>query len=60
MACAAKQSFVDGRQQAMWAGVAAMGALFVHVHVLARGPRTSARVTSPVDESEATAGAVSA
>ncbi|MFE7016797.1 hypothetical protein ACFVAQ_41050 [Streptomyces sp. NPDC057651] len=58
MACAAQQSFVDGRQQAMWAGVAVMGTLLAHV--LARGPRTSARVTSPVDESEATAGAVSA
>lgn len=55
---AAQQSFVDGWQQAMWAGVAVMGALFVYV--LTRGPRTSARATSPVDESEATAGAVSA
>ncbi|MFF2255156.1 hypothetical protein [Streptomyces sp. NPDC058142] len=58
MVRAAQQSFVDGRQQAMWAGVAVMGTLLAHV--LARGPRTSARVTSPVDESEATAGAVSA
>lgn len=58
MVRAAQQSFVDGWQQAMWAGVAVMGALFVYV--LTRGPRTSARATSPVDESEATAGAVSA
>ncbi|GAA5021086.1 MFS transporter [Streptomyces siamensis] len=48
---AAQQSFVDGWQQAMWAGAAVMGALFLHV--LARGPRRSARTpgahTEPVD-----------
>ncbi|MEU8946902.1 MFS transporter [Streptomyces sp. NPDC048489] len=33
---AAQQSFVDGWQQAMWAGVAVMGALFLHVAL--RGP----------------------
>jgi EmrB/QacA subfamily drug resistance transporter len=33
---AAQQSFVDGWQQAMWVGVAVMGALFLFV--LARGP----------------------
>ena len=34
---AAQESFVDGWQQAMWAGVAVMTALFVSV--LTRGPR---------------------
>ncbi|MEU1252594.1 MFS transporter [Streptomyces chartreusis] len=37
---AAQQSFVDGWQQAMWAGVAVMGALFVHVAF--RGPKHTA------------------
>ncbi|CAL9471904.1 Antiseptic resistance protein [Streptomyces sp. enrichment culture] len=36
---AAQQSFVDGWQQAMWAGVAVMGALFVYVTF--RGPGTT-------------------
>lgn len=36
---AAKGSFVDGRQQAMWVGVAVMAVLFVYV--LARGPERS-------------------
>ncbi|CAL9333144.1 hypothetical protein SUDANB126_00121 [Streptomyces sp. enrichment culture] len=36
---AARQSFVDGRQQAMWTGVAVMGALFVHVAL--RGPKSA-------------------
>ncbi|MEW1891138.1 MFS transporter [Streptomyces sp. IBSBF 3010] len=41
---AAQQSFVDGWQQAMWAGVAVMAALLVHVAL--RGPKnTSARQT---------------
>ncbi|MEV1118218.1 MFS transporter [Actinosynnema sp. NPDC049800] len=34
---AAQQSFVDGWQQAMWAGVAVMGALFAYIVV--RGPK---------------------
>jgi EmrB/QacA subfamily drug resistance transporter len=34
---AARQSFVDGWQHAMWAGVAVMAALFVYI--LARGPQ---------------------
>ncbi|QKZ24056.1 MFS transporter [Streptomyces chartreusis] len=37
---AAQQSFVDGWQQAMWAGVAVMGALFVYVAF--RGPKNTA------------------
>ncbi|MFG3321081.1 MFS transporter [Streptomyces sp. NPDC048171] len=37
VADAARESFVDGWQQAMWAGVAVMAVLFVYV--LARGPR---------------------
>ncbi|WP_240121243.1 MULTISPECIES: hypothetical protein [unclassified Streptomyces] len=37
MVHAARQSFVDGWQQAMWAGVAVMAALFLFV--LARGPK---------------------
>ncbi|WP_329126751.1 MFS transporter [Streptomyces sp. NBC_01465] len=36
---AAQQSFVDGWQQAMWAGVAVMGALFVYIAL--RGPKDS-------------------
>jgi hypothetical protein len=34
---AAQESFVDGWQQAMWAGAVVMAALFVYV--LVRGPR---------------------
>lgn len=45
---AAKESFVDGWQHAMWAGVAVMAALFLYV--LARGPRHSTRTTE--DEPE--------
>jgi Na+/melibiose symporter-like transporter len=45
---AAQQSFVDGWQQAMWAGVAAMGALFVHIAL--RGPRS---VASAADDDSA-------
>ncbi|GLY76143.1 MFS transporter [Actinoallomurus iriomotensis] len=37
---AARQSFVDGWQQAMWAGVVVMGVLFVYI--LARGPKNTA------------------
>lgn len=40
VADAARKSFVDGRQQAMWAGVAVMAVL--SVCVLARGPRRPA------------------
>ncbi|MFE7972734.1 MFS transporter [Streptomyces shenzhenensis] len=45
---AAQQSFVDGWQQAMWAGVAVMGALFVYIAL--RGPKNSAPV--PADDTE--------
>ncbi|MFJ9890692.1 hypothetical protein ACIQRW_33230 [Streptomyces sp. NPDC091287] len=38
---AARQSFVDGWQNAMWAGVAVMAALFLYV--LVRGPLRPAR-----------------
>lgn len=48
---AAQQSFVDGWQQAMWAGVALMGALFLYV--LARGPRTT--TPAPDHQGEAAA-----
>ncbi|RGA02685.1 MFS transporter [Microbispora triticiradicis] len=41
---AAQQSFVDGWQQAMWAGVAVMGALFVYVTL--RGPKNPASTTA--------------
>ncbi|MEF9906157.1 MFS transporter [Streptomyces sp. P9-A2] len=41
---AAQQSFVDGWQQAMWTGVAVMGALFVHVAL--RGPKNTAPAAS--------------
>jgi hypothetical protein len=37
LARAARESFVDGWQQAMWAGAVVMAVLFVYV--LARGPR---------------------
>ncbi|GHB89061.1 MULTISPECIES: MFS transporter [Streptomyces] len=43
---AAQQSFVDGWQQAMWAGVAVMGVLFVYVAL--RGPGR----TAPADADE--------
>ncbi|WP_328442013.1 MFS transporter [Streptomyces sp. NBC_00444] len=46
---AAQQSFVDGWQQAMWAGVAVMTALFVYI--VLRGPKNSTPVA--VDEVEA-------
>ena len=35
---ASQNAFVDGWQQALWTGVAVMGAVFVFV--LARGPKT--------------------
>ena len=47
---AAQQSFVDGWQQAMWAGVAVMGALFVYIAL--RGPKNPAPVA--VDEAAET------
>ncbi|GAB2928344.1 MFS transporter [Streptomyces heilongjiangensis] len=37
LAQAARESFVDGWQQAMWAGVVVMGGLFLYI--LARGPK---------------------
>ncbi|MGW4947808.1 MFS transporter [Actinoplanes sp. NPDC004185] len=46
---AAQESFVEGWQQAMWAGVAVMAVLFVYF--LARGPRR----TAPTGPSAATA-----
>ncbi|MEV7869675.1 MFS transporter [Streptomyces sp. NPDC088124] len=46
----AQRSFVDGWQQAMWAGVAVMGALLVYVAL--RGPKGSGLATA--DESETT------
>lgn len=47
---AAQQSFVEGWQQAMWAGVAVMGVLFVCI--LARGPKRPA--SAAADEAEVT------
>ncbi|MER8070719.1 MFS transporter [Streptomyces sp. NPDC094034] len=46
---AAQQSFVDGWQQAMWAGVAVMGVLLVHIAL--RGPSNPA--PSPTNDAEA-------
>ncbi|MFF9081862.1 MFS transporter [Streptomyces rubiginosohelvolus] len=46
---AGRESFVDGWQNAMWAGVAVMAALFLYV--LVRGPRPSARPTESGDRS---------
>lgn len=48
---AAQQSFVDGWQQAMWAGVAVMAALLVYVAL--RGPRNTA--PRPADDEPAPA-----
>ncbi|MGP4043202.1 MFS transporter [Streptomyces sp. 2A115] len=45
---AAQESFVDGWQRAMWAGVAVMGAVFLYV--LARGPQHPTR--TPANEPE--------
>jgi EmrB/QacA subfamily drug resistance transporter len=47
---AAQQSFVDGWQQAMWAGVAVMGALFVYIAL--RGAKNPAPATA--DDAETT------
>lgn len=47
---AAQESFVDGWQQAMWAGVAVMALLFVYV--LVRGPRRPVSAPEPVRETE--------
>ncbi|MDH2426062.1 MFS transporter [Sphaerisporangium sp. TRM90804] len=47
---AAQQSFVDGWQEAMWAGVAVMGALFLYIAL--RGPKNTAPAVE--DETEAT------
>ena len=49
---AAQQSFVDGWQQAMWAGALLMGALFVHIAL--RGPgNTPSAVADGTDPAEA-------
>ncbi|MFI5855418.1 MFS transporter [Streptomyces parvulus] len=53
LARAARESFVEGWQQAMWAGVAVMAVLFVYV--LARGPRHPGPVDAP-EPADATAG----
>ncbi|MEU6569848.1 MFS transporter [Streptomyces parvulus] len=53
LARAARESFVEGWQQAMWAGVAVMAVLFLYV--LARGPRHSGPVDAP-EPADATAG----
>ncbi|OON32539.1 hypothetical protein BSA16_05120, partial [Micromonospora sp. Rc5] len=54
---AAQESFVDGWQQAMWAGVAVMTILFVYV--LARGPRRT-MPTTPATPSQPTSDAIAA
>ncbi|MFI6658674.1 MFS transporter [Streptomyces sp. NPDC050523] len=48
---AAQQSFVDGWQQAMWAGVAVMGVLFLYV--LLRAPADTAPATEAGTDTEA-------
>ncbi|MEU6678811.1 MFS transporter [Streptomyces sp. NPDC046925] len=53
---AAQESFVDGWQQAMWAGVAVMTALFLYI--LARGPRRTAQLMP--EEADIAAGTGSA
>ncbi|MES4908592.1 MULTISPECIES: MFS transporter [unclassified Streptomyces] len=51
---AAQQSFIDGWQQAMWAGVAVMGVLFVYIAF--RGPKnTDPAVTNETEATEAVA-----
>ncbi|WP_440065850.1 MFS transporter [Streptosporangium sp. OZ121] len=51
---AAQQSFVDGWQQAMWAGAAVMGVLFVYIAF--RGPRnTTPAVTDKTEAPESVA-----
>ncbi|MFF8983747.1 MFS transporter [Streptomyces globisporus] len=46
---AGREAFVDGWQNAMWAGVAVMAALFLYV--LVRGPRPSARTAESGERS---------
>ncbi|MFJ8596851.1 MFS transporter [Streptomyces sp. NPDC093598] len=49
---AAQQSFVDGWQQAMWAGAVIMGALFIYIAL--RGPKnTPSAVADETDPAEA-------
>jgi type IV secretory pathway VirB6-like protein len=55
---AAQQSFVDGRQQAMWAGAAVMGAPFAYV--LARGPKRTAPGAASANEKGTTSETASA
>jgi EmrB/QacA subfamily drug resistance transporter len=45
LADAAKQSYVDGWQQSMWAGVAVMGVLLVYIAL--RGPKKATAETAP-------------
>ncbi|MBU3863666.1 MFS transporter [Streptomyces sp. 4503] len=47
---AAQQSFVDGWQQAMWAGAALMGVLLVYIAF--RGPKDSASAITVTEEAE--------
>lgn len=47
---AARQSFVDGWQQAMWAGFVIMGALFVYVAL--RGPKNTPPPSAVADETD--------
>lgn len=44
---AGREAFVDGWQNAMWAGVAVMAALFLYV--LVRGPRPDAGTTASAE-----------
>ncbi|CAM5371520.1 hypothetical protein SALBM135S_08578 [Streptomyces alboniger] len=46
---AARQSFVDGRQQGMWAGAVVMGVLFMHAAL--RGPKNTPSAVA--DEAQA-------
>ncbi|MFC8424128.1 MFS transporter [Streptomyces sp. NPDC057236] len=51
---AARQSFVDGWQQAMWAGALLMGALLVHIALRGPDPKdTSSAVADGTDPAEA-------
>lgn len=50
---AARQSFVDGWQQAMWAGVAVMAVLLVHVAL--RGPKNITPAAGGTEAAEAVA-----
>ncbi|MGH3240562.1 MAG: MFS transporter [Spirillospora sp.] len=49
---AARQSYVDGWQQSMWAGVAVMGVLFVYIAL--RGPKNAAAAAAPEEAEEET------